>query len=104
MTNPELAPQPSHRLWIWLSALPSLLFTVTQILCLLAYVQQWGGSTRAAYVMALFSAEVCLVLAAAGLLCYLRVTPKTTVARWLARINWGIVLYAVVLGLYLFLG
>lgn len=101
---PTTSSSPGVRLWTALSAIPIILSVVFTSLCTIAYTQQWGGSTLAAYMMSLFAAEISLVLAAAGLLCYLRITPKTTTAKWLARANWLIVSFAFLFGLFLFLG
>lgn len=97
--------KPKKTAWVYVSLIPALFVTLGLTVTLSAFYQQWGGSTKAAQVFAIFFAEVTIVIAAAGLLAYyLRTPEKTFFRKAIAYINWSILFSAIGLGLYLFLG
>ncbi|MCP5208316.1 MAG: hypothetical protein H7A01_14005 [Hahellaceae bacterium] len=97
--------KPQKTAWVYVSLIPTLFVTLGLTVTLSAFFQQWGGSTKAAQVFAIFFAEVTIVIAAAGLLAYyLRIPEKTAFRKAIAGLNWGILFSSIALGLYLFLG
>jgi hypothetical protein len=91
--------------WGYVTFAPLVFVSIGVTLTSLAFFQQWGGSTKAAEVFAIFFAEVSLVISAAGLLSYyLRIPEKTGFRKAIAHLNWGLVFASIGTGLYLFLG
>lgn len=98
-------PKPKTSFWLYVSLAPCLFVSIGVTLTSLAFLQLWGGSTKAAQVFAIFFAEVSLVIAAAGLLAYyLRIPEKNGLRKAVAGLNWGIVFASITTGLFLFLG
>ncbi len=91
--------------WLYITFIPSIFALLGATLTTVSLTQQWGGDTKAAYVFALFFAEISLVISTAGLLAYyLKISKKTTLANVVSKTNWAILFSAIAIGLYLFLG
>lgn len=104
MIQQNITDKPSRQTaWFVASIMPSFFMVVGTVITVISYIQLWGGSTQASTVLGVFFAEITLVIAALGLLAYLRTHNKTVVVKNIARFNWCIVAYAIVAGLYLFL-
>ncbi|WP_250656718.1 hypothetical protein [Alkalimarinus coralli] len=104
MIQENIVDKPQKQtVWLVASIVPAFFMVFGTLITFTSYIQLWGGSTQASTVLGVFFAEITLVITAFGLLAYLKTDHKTQMVKNIARLNWCIVAYAVIAGLYLFL-
>lgn len=92
-----------EKIWFYISLMPLVYALFGFGLAYISILNQWGGDTRIATVIAVFFCETVMVIAVFGALIYMKQENKTPVVKNIFRLNLLLALAGLLFGLYLFL-
>jgi len=93
------------KIWLYISILPSLMTFIGLTLVYIANVFTWGSEINVPtpMLLALFFAEITMVISALGIVAFIKSTPKTTAVKWLGLLNTILLISACVIGYNIFM-
>lgn len=96
--------QPSHKLWRYVTYIPSVYAALGLITVMISYNQNWGGAPKFTTVIAVFFCETLMVISAFAVLSYIKQSQHSIHAKKILFLNIALILTGFFTGLYLFLG
>ena len=95
----------SSNIWLYLMILPTLVILLGLTLVLSAYTLNWGVESEipVAMLLALFFAEISMVIAGLGVVGFIKTKPKTTKIKYLGLWNVLLMITACITGYNIFM-
>jgi len=93
------------KIWFYISILPSLMTFIGLILVYIANAFSWGVEIKVPIpiLLALFFAEIIMVISGLGIVAYIKSTPKTATVKWLGIWNTLLLISACIIGYNIFM-
>jgi len=93
------------KIWFYLTILPSVVVLLGSILVTSAYIFKWGVENEipVAMLLALFFAEISMVISGLGIVGFIKTRPKTTRVKTLGLWNVLLLITACVIGYNIFM-
>jgi len=93
------------KIWFYISILPSLMTFIGLTLVYIANVFSWGVEIEVPIYMllALFFAEITMVISGLGIVAFIKSTPKTGPVKWLGIWNTILLISACIIGYNIFM-
>lgn len=100
-----MSESKSSKIWFYILFLPSFLAISGLLVVLSAHTFEWGVESKipAAMLLALFFAELTMVISGLGIAAFIKSRPKTTLIKWLGLWNLTILITAGITGFNIFM-
>ncbi len=95
----------ASNIWLYLMILPTLVILLGLTLVFSAYTLNWGVESEipVAMLLALFFAEISMVIAGLGIVGFIKTNPKTTKIKYLGLWNVSLMITACITGYNIFM-